>query len=80
MKRLFIAIAIALATISCSQMEKMETSVPYEIIDGKIIFETPERLEGQKSVLGLSEKNMDKSIFYSYSFVYGAFYVCLLFG
>ncbi|MBR2948211.1 MAG: Gfo/Idh/MocA family oxidoreductase [Bacteroidales bacterium] len=59
MKRLFIAIAIALATISCSQMEKMETSVPYEIIDGKIIFETPERLEGQKSVLGLRTEPME---------------------
>ena len=59
MKKLLFALFIAFAAISCTNIEKYESTVPYDIVDGKIVFETPERIPGQKSVLGLRTEPME---------------------
>ena len=59
MKKLLFALAIAIVSISCTQIEKFQSTVPYDIVDGKIVFQTPERVAGQKSVLGLRTEPME---------------------
>ena len=59
MKKLLFALFVAFAAISCTNIEKYESTVPYDIVDGKIVFETPERIPGQKSVLGLRTEPME---------------------
>ena len=59
MKKLLFALFVAFAAISCTNIEKYESTIPYEIVDGKIVFETPERIPGQKSVLGLRTEPME---------------------
>ena len=59
MKKLLLTLIVAIAAISCTNIEKCETSIPYDIVNGKIVFETPERVPGQKSVLGLRTEPME---------------------
>lgn len=56
----FVAFA-AFCTVAscCSERPKCESSLPYEIKGDKIVFETPARAEGQKSVLGLRTAPME---------------------
>ena len=38
MKKLLFALFVAFAAISCTNIEKYESTVPYDIVDGKIVF------------------------------------------
>lgn len=53
--RLFILLFAAIAVLSaCGANED-----GYRIVDGTIVFDVPERIEGQKSVLGLRTEPME---------------------
>ena len=47
-----------LMTASCDSVRHYDSSVPYDIQNGRIVFQTPPRVEGQKSVLGLTVEPM----------------------
>lgn len=54
------ALTAALAvTVSCDSVQHCDSSIPYDIQDGKIVFQVPPRVDGQKSVLGLATESMD---------------------
>lgn len=54
------ALTAALAvTVSCDSVQHCDSSIPYDIQDGKIVFQVPPRVDGQKSVLGLATEPMD---------------------
>ena len=58
---IFFALAVTvsmLMTASCDSVRHCDSSVPYDIQNGRIIFQTPPRVEGQKSVLGLAVEPM----------------------
>ena len=54
MKKLILMLAAVLTLAGCAG-----TSGDYRIVDGTIVFNTPERIEGQKSVLGLRTAPID---------------------
>ena len=53
MKRYIITIIAAVLCLSGCNQTRNDASMPYKIENGQIVFEVPERVEGQKSVLGL---------------------------
>ena len=58
---IFFALAVTvsmLMTASCDSVRHCDSSVPYDIQNGRIVFQTPPRVEGQKSVLGLAVEPM----------------------
>ena len=50
--------AFAAAT-SCDSVQHCDSSIPYDIQNGKIVFQVPPRVDGQKSVLGLTVEPME---------------------
>ena len=46
-------------SVSCDSVQHCDSSLPYEIHNGRIVFQEPPRIEGQKSVLGLTTKPME---------------------
>lgn len=50
----FIAVSLLAGAVSCNRVEHCDSSVPYKIENGKIVFDVPQREAGQKSVLGLA--------------------------
>lgn len=56
---LSLALAAIAATASCDSVRHCDSSVPYDINNGRIVFQVPPRVEGQKSVLGLATEPMD---------------------
>ena len=59
---IFFALAVTvsmLMTASCDSVRHCDSSVPYDIQNGRIVFQTPPRVEGQKSVLGLAVEPMN---------------------
>ena len=58
---IFFSLALAVSmmmTASCDSVKHCDSSVPYDIQNGRIVFQTPPRVEGQKSVLGLAVEPM----------------------
>ena len=56
--KLFILLAAAVSLLSaCGANDE-----GYKIVDGTIVFDVPERAEGQKSVLGLRTEPMEKMV------------------
>lgn len=51
--------AMFFAASCCDGVQHCDSSLPYDIENGKIIFETPARVAGQKSVLGLATEPME---------------------
>ena len=60
LRHLAIAMTAALGmAASCDTVQHCDSSIPYDIQDGKIVFQVPPRIEGQKSVLGLTTEPME---------------------
>lgn len=53
-----LAAAMAMAA-SCDSVQHCDSSIPYDIENGRIVFQVPPRVEGQESVLGLATEPMD---------------------
>ena len=60
LRHLAIAMTAALGmAASCDTVQHCDSSIPYDIQGGKIVFQVPPRIEGQKSVLGLTTEPME---------------------
>ena len=58
----YIALALTAAfaaATSCDSVQHCDSSIPYDIQNGKIVFQVPPRVDGQKSVLGLTTEPME---------------------
>ena len=54
MKKLIFILMIGMAVISCTDNPKVESTVPYKIVKGTIVLDTPAREPGQQSALGMT--------------------------
>ena len=58
----YIALALTAAfaaATSCDSVQHCDSSIPYDIQNGKIVFQVPPRVDGQKSVIGLTTEPME---------------------